>query len=554
MIIENLRIIECIESSILEYNNQFYKKDDEDKKIDLNCIEYSEDGESANVPDEILKRLENLTIKLLARSIREEELDTIIKQVSDILDKTNLKAFNFSMMNRGQQFSNLNMSFLEHLNEDLENLSISGIDLSQETSNIFEKFKNLRYLNLRKCNITNPQIISKTNPETFVKLEQNEIAPEYYFDAISLIKKSNGRINFSDQNLEKISKIYITKKVELNDYLHFRHDIDFESISGLTLNVKVEDLPILKDVSDIRLPVTLIIKNVNELNLDKLQENKYISAIQISDGMNTEEQQKYPYTRQEYTKVRKEIDKIISQVKLPEENDPDREKKIFSQVYKILGKKIEYDNYAISEEGKKDERLQTTCRNLLGGLLENKCVCAGYADILRNVLSCVGIYSEYIASVPDIENGVPYNFKDPGGHAWNLLRLDGKKYWTDLTWDANNIKSDRYPLKYCLKSTKDFDHNTFKKRIEDQIQDPCPESVTDDEQIMLFTGRKLEDKDTIIQEQENKNIGYLSSCIMSIANEGLTSPIIRKAANELNTCIKLKTVKHNEMEVTDGRY
>ena len=156
--------------------------------------------------------------------------------------------------------------------------------------------------------------------------------------------------------------------------------------------------------------------------------------------------------------------------------------------------------------------------------------------------------------MPDIENGVPYNFKDPGGHAWNLLRLDGKKYWTDLTWDANNIKSDRYPLKYCLKSTKDFDHNTFKKRIEDQIQDPCPESVADDEQIMLFTGRKLEDKDTIIQEQENKNIGYLSSCIMSIANEGLTSPIIRKAANELNTCIKLKTVKHNEMEVTDGRY
>ena len=56
--------------------------------------------------------------------------------------------------------------------------------------------------------------------------------------------------------------------------------------------------------------------------------------------------------------------------------------------------------------------------------------------------------------MPDIENGVPCNFKDTGGHAWNLLRLDGKKYWTDLTWDANNIKSDRYPLKYCLKSTK----------------------------------------------------------------------------------------------------
>lgn len=46
--------------------------------------------------------------------------------------------------------------------------------------------------------------------------------------------------------------------------------------------------------------------------------------------------QKSPYSRQEYTKVREEIDKIISQVKLPEENDPDREKKIFSPVQEYI--------------------------------------------------------------------------------------------------------------------------------------------------------------------------------------------------------------------------
>lgn len=554
MKIENSRLIECIESSIQDYNNQFYKQEDENKQINFNSIKYSEYDESANIPEEILNKLETLRISLPARNISKEELDAIIKQLSDILDITKLKAFSFSIMNKGQRFENLDMSFLEHLNEDIENLSISGIDLSQETSNIFEKFKNLKYLNLRKCNITNPQIISKINPETFVKLEQNKIAPEYYFDAISLIKKSNGRVNFDDKNLEKITEIYRLRQVELRDFLQFGSIIDFENISDLTITARPEDLPILKEDNNKELSLTLIIKNVNELNLDELQKNKCISTIQISDGSNTEKPQKSPYSRQEYTKVREEIDQIISQVKLPEENDPDREKKIFSQVYKILGQKIEYDNYAISEEGEKDARLQTTCRNLLGGLLENKCVCAGYADILRNVLACTGIYSEFIGASPDFENGVPYNFKDPGGHAWNLVKLDGKKYWTDLTWDANNIKSDRYPLKYCLKSTKEFGHNTFKKRIEDQIQDPCPESVTDDEQMMLFTGKKLEDKDTIIQEQENKNIGYLSSCIMSIANEGLTSPIIRKTANELNTCIKLKTVKHNEMEVTDGRY
>lgn len=149
MKIENSRLIECIDSSIQDYNNQFYKQEDENKKIDSNSIEYSEYNEIANIPEEILNKLETLRISLPARNISKEELDAIIKQLSDILDITKLKAFSFSVMNKGQRFENLDMSFLEHLNEDLENLSISGIDLSQETSNIFEKFKIFKFTKMQ---------------------------------------------------------------------------------------------------------------------------------------------------------------------------------------------------------------------------------------------------------------------------------------------------------------------------------------------------------------------------------------------------------------------
>lgn len=261
-------------------------------------------------------------------------------------------------------------------------------------------------------------------------------------------------------------------------------------------------------------------------------------------------QQSHPYTRVEYECARREIDSILSQISYPAENDPDREKKIFAQIYKILGNKISYDHKAISMEEKDNERLQITCRNLLGGLIENKCVCAGYADILRNTLACAGIYSEYVGAMPDFENGVPLNFKDPGGHAWNLVMLDGKKYWTDLTWDANSIKADRYPLKYCLKSTKDFYHDSFKKRLEDEIEDPCRESLSEQEQVLLFTGKQLEQNASIV---ENHNIGYLSNCIMSIADRGLTSNQMRGAANTLNKCTSLQVIKSNEVEVADGR-
>lgn len=578
MIIKNWDLLQSIEMMIIEYNKQFWSEESKDKRIDRNDIEYSEDDESANVPEALLSKLDKFQISLSSRQVKDDELQDIISQLYQMLGIMKLKVFSFSINSKGNQYREVDMSFLEHLNDDVENLQISGVDLSQESPFIFGRFKNLRFCSLEKCNISDPAIVSEIKKETIISLKRNEIAPEHYKDAIELMQKSNGNLEISTKELKTVSQIYLSKEVGISDYLKLMDVVDFDSISGLT--VKVEDdfdfesnnieqlVDILNEKKNITLrtavdnlskidsngtlniPAKVIIRNASELSIDDLEKHPCISAIQMLDGENTHIQQREPYTREEYEKVRGEIDKIISQVNFPDESDPNREKKIFTQIYSILGKKITYDYRAISEEAKKDERLQITCRNLIGGLLEDTCVCAGYSDILRNVLACSGIYSEYIGAMPDIENGVKVDLKDPGGHAWNLVMLDGKKYWTDLTWDANNIKSDRYPLKYCLKSTEEFKHSEFKKRIQDTVEDPCPESVSDADQIKLFTGRELDNIDAA-KKQENRNIGYLSSCIMSIADSGLTSGAIRKAANDISKCTSIKLV--NELEVADGR-
>ncbi len=580
MKIGNWRLLESIEESISEYNSQFWNAEDKNKKINYNFIEYSEDGLSANIPEEILSKLEKLRISLISRDVGEEEMQDITNQLSQILAVMKLKAFSFSMHAKGQKYSHLDISFLEHLNDDIENISMIGIDLSKEKSSIFKKFKNLSYLSLQKCNISNPEIISEINPEVFISLERNEIEPEYYKDTLRLIQNSNGRIKFSVKELDEIAHIYFTKQVGLSDYLRLMENMDFDSISELTvimenefdygnmsreqivnflngktnITLKIEPANLSKLDYDgiLRVPTRTIIKNASELNIEELKKHKCITSVQISDGYNTESQQEEPYSREEYEKVRNEIDEIIPQIELPDEADPNKEKKVFAQIYKALGKRINYDYKAISEEEKENKRLQITCRNLLGGLLENKCVCAGYADILKNVLACAGIYSEYVGGLPDLENGGKFNLRDPGGHAWNLVRLDGKKYWTDLTWDANNIKADRYPLRYCLKSTKEFKHDMFKKRLEDEIEDPCLESISDEEQNILFTGKEVEYRD-IAKKQENRNIGYLSDCVMSIADSGLASAMVRKTAKEVSKCTHIQVVGEKETEEIDGR-
>ena len=61
--------------------------------------------------------------------------------------------------------------------------------------------------------------------------------------------------------------------------------------------------------------------------------------------------------------------------------------------------------------------------NAYGALVDGIAVCEGYAEALQYLLHRVGIRSFIIIG-------------DAGGpHAWNMVRIDGKYYHVDLTWD-----------------------------------------------------------------------------------------------------------------------
>lgn len=214
MRITNWKLLESIETAITEYNNQLWRE--EDKNLKLDGLEYDDDWESAEVPTEILKKLKNLRVSLIAKDTSPEELEDIINQLSRILDEMDLTLFNFSMNSRGNQTSNVNLSFLDHLNENVKNFSLTGVDLSQETSSLFTRFKSLDYFSLQKCNISNPSIISEINPDVIVSLERNTIAPEHYKKALELIKTSRGRVKFSDRELQTITRniFYRSNKIK----------------------------------------------------------------------------------------------------------------------------------------------------------------------------------------------------------------------------------------------------------------------------------------------------------------------------------------------------
>jgi len=69
-------------------------------------------------------------------------------------------------------------------------------------------------------------------------------------------------------------------------------------------------------------------------------------------------------------------------------------------------------------------------QNAYGALVEGKAVCNGYARAYQHLLQKAGIEAWYVSG-----SSVNPATGTPVGHAWNLVKLDGGWYYTDVTWD-----------------------------------------------------------------------------------------------------------------------
>ena len=69
-------------------------------------------------------------------------------------------------------------------------------------------------------------------------------------------------------------------------------------------------------------------------------------------------------------------------------------------------------------------------QNSYGALIEGKAICNGYARAYQHLMNSVGIPTWYIrgTSINPVTG-------ETIGHAWNIVKLNGSWYYTDVTWD-----------------------------------------------------------------------------------------------------------------------
>ena len=81
--------------------------------------------------------------------------------------------------------------------------------------------------------------------------------------------------------------------------------------------------------------------------------------------------------------------------------------------------------------------------NAYGALVEGRAVCEGYSramqDLLQRVgIECFAVMGECVKGTVPVAQNDAIQSKTVESHMWNLVKLDGKYYHLDVTWDDQN--------------------------------------------------------------------------------------------------------------------
>lgn len=275
-------------------------------------------------------------------------------------------------------------------------------------------------------------ILSGNKDATKQFLESNELTP---LQQVELLQAIGDRV-YGEQFIERQPE---TLRMYVQD--QYIRELGSET-EKQDWNGKITTIP---DISKLSLE-----------ELEKLPEHAMIRVLQSGE----EPSYRDLYTKEKYAEILKNIEQKFGDIKPAIQGDKESEMRTFLEVYNRMGR-IPYDDYAVSDEGKKEQLLQITTRNLQGGLqpLEGRCVCGGYAEILRNVLAQKGIEAKEI---------IGHDSEDGGSHAWNQVKIGGQWFNTDLTWNRDEIEEmDRRGERIgpeVLKTDEEFvDHQRYKQ-------------------------------------------------------------------------------------------
>jgi len=326
------------------------------------------------------------------------------------------------------------------------NLGTNKIENLDSLKNLYS----LQNLDLSSNNISDITSLGGLTKLTCIDIQSNQIK-----DITPLKNLTNlQELNLGTNKIENIAPLKELKNLQkLN--LDYNDISDISSLGNLInlqmlyLNVnKISDIDALQNMCNLK---KLNINNnpvkngsilIKLSNLESLDVGCNLSCIEsIRQMKNLKEIRVYEIDNlNEFYTVYDKAKEIIKNIIKPGMSDLEKEKAIHD--YIVLN--TEYDNVNYD-----NNTLQNWDFNPYGILIKGTGVCEGYADATKLLLDMEGIDCIVVGG----------NSNEGEGHAWNIVKIDGKNYHLDTTWEWGNKQKNIVEYDYFNLSDKEMSEN-----------------------------------------------------------------------------------------------
>lgn len=140
------------------------------------------------------------------------------------------------------------------------------------------------------------------------------------------------------------------------------------------------------------------------------------------------------YSMEEYHELNRRLNEVVDQIFADPrmQGGPDMR---LQYLHDYLAETITYYG------GDGSPRSDVEVHSIVGALLNHACVCAGYAKAFRLLCDLARVSCMYVRGMA---GAAPENMEH---HGWNMIRLKGKTYHVDVTWDADKPAQDKYLMR-----------------------------------------------------------------------------------------------------------
>jgi len=310
----------------------------------------------------------------------------------------------------------LRCNLIEDLSPIANNLNIEDLNLAYNPIETIESLSNMS--KLKELDIANTKIKS-------IKTIHNSINLEKLVVWKTPIKSLAGIENCNElRYLEipsELSSIAELEKVTSLEYIGI-HQFK-EDFTPLLSHTKLKEINMYDKYFDIVLKQKSVLDKIIDNN-PELSLNISYGAGAINGKIEGNDHDKLEHAVETANKFKKIIDNIVK------DNMSDYKKT--KVIHDYIARNVDYDKDYYYKGIEKYDNCSPE-----GVLRDGYAICEGYARLADLLLGMSGVEAKYVSGMVD-------GAKGRGGHAWNIVKINGKYLHMDVTWDDHNDGSIGY--------------------------------------------------------------------------------------------------------------